>query len=348
MQYEKDIQTRDIHILRFICFSVLGCCGQRVASYSCAWFLAWFSALFLLSLSFFSYSQPIAEYEYINIVYAQGNDIEQKKYIETIERIKQLQSKVHVRVINRNVRPSAMQSQLFSAGVQCVIALGPVALNTLNAMSHKHKFDIVYGFINESPSRNSEIFGVSLSPLPETLFDQLIALDNIRKNVHVIYLKNRDEELIVEAKKAALSRGIVLNAIPTNGISDMAIKYQALLSDIDATSDALWLLSGNDMDSVIINAIMAQAWKKKIFVFSSDYNDVNRGVMFSVIPNYSALGDRLSELLNSLRYKPKQKPFISFTETVRPNFNALTAKHLGITLPKKLSQNYMILHPAKK
>ncbi len=288
----------------------------------------------------------IASYEYIYIVYAQGDDVEHKKYVETIERIKLLEPNVRVRFVNRNAPPSNLQSELFKEAAQCVIGLGRPALAALNGMSHKHKFDIVYGLVDDKPTSRSDYFAISTSPSPRILFEQLGVLDAKRKKIFVVYLKGRDDELIKVAQKEAESKGLTLVALESEGLSDMAVKFQNAIKEIDAKRDALWLLSSAEVDSAIVNGILSQAWERKMFVFSSNYLDVNRGVIFSLRPDYSSLGDKLVERLSSIRFKPKQQPFVAFTHDASVVVNTLTAKHLGVAFSEHQLDRYTFINPA--
>jgi len=293
-----------------------------------------FSLLPLIVLFLFYSHSPlaskVASYEYIYIVYAQGDDARQKHYVETIERIKELEPHIRIRLINKRTLSSALQRQLFTDGVECIIGLGEPTLRTLNGMTHKHKFDIVYGFINENPSQHADYFGVSTVPSPKVIFNQLGVIDPSRKKVFVVYLKGRDDELIADAQSAAKLQGISLVSLASDSLSDMAVQFQTAIKNINIKEDALWLLSSTKMDSAITNGILAQAWERQIFVFSSDYRDVNRGVLFSLKPNYTKLGDRLSEQLNSLRFESKKHPYVSATQDVNVVVNSLTAEHLKI------------------
>ena len=187
--------------------------------------------------------------------------------------------------------------------------------------------------------------GISLSPAPERLFQQLRKLAPNIEQIRVIYHPHTNSWLIKEARQAAEEAGLKLIAEPAESAKDAAPRYRDLLTSTTDGKDALWLLQGDPTldERGLLPLIMGQAWEKNLLVFSSNPSHVQRGALFSLFPDNLKLGQRLAEKARQVAIGKD-----SGAETMRDlriAVNIRTAEHLGLKISRVDRRGFDLVFP---
>ncbi|MDX8386011.1 MAG: hypothetical protein R8M11_05800, partial [Gallionella sp.] len=84
-------------------------------------------------------------------------------------------------------------------------------------------------------------------------------------------------------------------------------------------------------ERAVLPLILQKSWNQGISVFSSNFNHVRRGVLFSLYPDNIGLGGSLATMAQGiLASKSKETHGISPLRDVMSVGNQRTAKHLGV------------------
>jgi len=195
----------------------------------------------------------------------------------------------------------------------------------------------------------SSISGVSMAPSPKLLFSRLKQLSPNVTKINVVYRPEIDDVLMENARAAAASLGIDLNAIPAGSTKETAIAYRELLKKQSKKKEALWLCrSGKSLDKALMGNLLSVSWRKDLTVFSSNLSDVSRGVLFSLYPDNKKTGRQLGDMLFAKINKTDSINKIIFSSQLHSALNRRTAEHLGIYVSKEEERKYQLLFPLKR
>ena len=203
-------------------------------------------------------------------------------------------------------------------------------------------------YVTDTTFANS--VGISLTPDPNQLFDQLKRLSPRTKHVFVVYNPARYQWLVDLAKPAATALGITLTAKAAEGLRDSARIHRDILRKADNRTDSVWLLQDPNIigSNTILPMILKESWNKKIIVFSSNPSDVPRGVLFSFYADNKALGRSLARLaLNRLDHSQRDSNSISPLQDALSAINIRTASHIGLHIPYEEQRKFGLVFPRK-
>ncbi|NOX91251.1 MAG: ABC transporter substrate-binding protein [Gammaproteobacteria bacterium] len=192
--------------------------------------------------------------------------------------------------------------------------------------------------------------GISLTPDPKQLFNQLKRLSPGTKRVFVVYNPARYQWLINLATPAAERLGITLVAKAAEGLRDSARIHRDILRGARKRTDSVWLLQDSSIvgSNTILPMILKESWNKKLIVFSSNPSDVPRGILFSFYADNKALGKNLAKLaLARLDANQKSSAFILPLPDALSAVNLRTASHLGLHIPFEEQRKFGLVFPRK-
>lgn len=246
-------------------------------------------------------------------------------------------------ILSRKHRTEDLQQWLQANKIGAVVALGSRSLKALPTLpSHLPR---VLGAVQLNHGED-QLSGVYLSPSPLQLFKRLRQLRPSIHTVHVVDLSNRNRWLMHTAHQQAAVLGLVLNQLSAKDLTDVARHYQQLLNNIDPVTEAIWLArGGNKLDRALLNQILEAAWKDNLVVFSSNFGDVKRGVLFSLYPDNHAMGMRLAQLLQQLQKDPQSPLGMAPAENLLIAVNLRTADHLGLHFSPSELRDFHFVYP---
>lgn len=230
--------------------------------------------------------------------------------------------------------------------VNAVVVLGRRGLRAAQGLPARLK--IVIGGVLEVP-RLDRFAGIALTPDPAALFDRLKTLAPGVTRVTVVYSPERSAWLIDLARRAAQSRGLVLNALPATDVRETAVLYRDFLAEQEDGADAIWLpqdpLSVDDR--AILPFILEEAWEKSLVVFSSNPAYVRRGVLFSLYPDNVGMGRSLAALaVGGLQNATPENARIAPLQDLRIAVNLRTADHLRLKLTPRQRHEFDLVFPS--
>jgi len=192
--------------------------------------------------------------------------------------------------------------------------------------------------------------GISLTPDPKQLFDQLKRLSPGTRRVFVVYNPVRYQWLIDLAKPVAGALGITLVTKAAEGPRDSARIHRDILREARRRTDSVWLLQDSSIidSNTILPMILKESWNKKLIVFSSNPSDVPRGILFSFYADNKVLGENLAKLAFSrLDTRQKTDAFILPLPGALSAVNLRTASHLGLHIPFEEQRQFGLVFPRK-
>lgn len=228
-----------------------------------------------------------------------------------------------------------------SSRVEGVIALGKQGY--LVAKSTKLEVPVVIGALPLAPNGFS---GISLSPDPVEMLGLLHSLAPDIKKVYVVYSKV-NEWLVTLARTGAKRVDIVLEATEVSDLKGAVQAYRVLLQKVQPGKDAIWLPLDHATadDDIVLPMLLQAAWEKEILLFSSKPSHAQRGVLFSVFPDYYKMGVRLAQFARkgASQTKTQVEPLTDLEVAV----NLRTAAHLGLRFDTRQQENFDLIFPSR-
>jgi putative ABC transport system substrate-binding protein len=179
-----------------------------------------------------------------------------------------------------------------------------------------------------APGPDTSTFsGISLTPDPDRLFALLKRLAPSIKRVFVVFNPAQNRWLIEIARDSAKRHGLELVEREAQDLRAAALEYQALLPKVQEKQDALWLPQDSSTvdEGVILPLILKEAWDRNLLVFSSNFANVRKGILFALYPDNKGWGRELADLAYAA-----SAPRIVPLKTLRSAINTRTASHLGL------------------
>ncbi len=251
------------------------------------------------------------------------------KIIEGIEG--RLKGKVASFPLSENTNTNDLALQIKRNGIQIAIVLGKPAIKA--AMSFDRDITIIAGgilSINESERRN--IIGVSFTPDPDLLFENLkFVLPDIKK-ITVLYDPKYNGWLIDSAYEAAKKNGVELAAIESTNLGVAARYYTTALGSIDGRKEAFWLPQDPTTvnETTLLPLILKEAWEHHIPLVSSNLAHIKKGALLAVYPDNSWLGSTLAKMALKVLAGEKYRPGLLPLRDLQTAINLRTAVHLSI------------------
>jgi len=241
------------------------------------------------------------------------------------------------------LRVEDLQQWLDVNNIGAVVALGSRSLKILPSLP-PHLPRVLGAVLLDHGDEH--LSGVSLSPSPHQLFQRLRQLRPSIHTVHVVNPAYQGPWLMEKAHQAAADQGLTLNQLNALGMSHAARHYRQLLNNIEPSTEAIWLPQvGKKLDSALLNLLLEAAWADKLVVFSSNFADVKRGVLFSLYPDNRAMGIRLARMLQQLQKKPRPPLGMAPVENLLIAVNLRTADHLGLHFSPSELRDFHFVYP---
>lgn len=199
--------------------------------------------------------------------------------------------------------------------------------------------------IGALPIKPNGVSGISLSADPTFLFQSLNNLAPNISKVHVVY-SSASNWLIDLASDQAQQYGLRINKLEVKNIKQALASYEQLLNHIDSTTDAIWLPADKitTHDQVILPTLLASSWEHNLVLFSSTSTHSKRGALFSVVPDYHALGKQLVTMVKQI-HSSDQKTSVIPLQHLKLAVNLRTASHLGYNYPAQQKTQFHLTYP---
>lgn len=226
--------------------------------------------------------------------------------------------------------------------IRAIIALGKPGF--VAALAAGDELPVVTGALQIAPGN---LFGISLSPDPTLLFKHLKELVPKAKGVHVVYTESTGW-LIKLAESAARARGLRFTAYPVHDLREAVRQYQELLRTFRGPTEAIWLpldhVSANE--DVILPMLLQAAWDRDLVIFSSKPSHAQRGALFSLFPDYFAMGQSLARMALHPDRSLARQGVIPLAD-VKVAVNLRTALHLGLRFTPRQQERFGLLFPSR-
>ncbi|MCK9608059.1 MAG: hypothetical protein M0R33_16575 [Methylomonas sp.] len=232
--------------------------------------------------------------------------------------------------------------------IDVVVTLGRAGLAVAKPLSSV--FPVVIGATIIRPNEVPRgLTGISLTPAPEAMFDHLIKLVPNIKKVTVIYDSRQTAWEIDHAEQAALERGLILNAKPTENLRDSSELFQQILREVKDNSIALWLPRENTAmdEQSLLPEVLREAWEKNFVVFSSNLDHVRKGALFSLYPDNFGMGRSLANLALQQTQSKGKFESVKLLRDLLVAVNLRTADHLGLRFSNQTRREFAMVFPTR-
>ncbi|PHS72654.1 MAG: hypothetical protein COB22_04810 [Cycloclasticus sp.] len=253
---------------------------------------------------------------------------------------------IHLQIIDKSTNESDIFESLQQNKPDVVILLG----GNFKPLQDKiaASYNTIHGatFFNNKDALNGRV-GISMDPEPAQLFTELIKIHPAIKKIHVVFEANSNGWLIQRAAQAAKNKGLILVSHEASSTQQAALIYRELARNNNHSENALWLLHHDptlDTKS-LLPRILADAWKYKQVVISSNPSHVRRGALLSLLPDNQKIGQDLALVANNMLNG--QKINIEPMRTSLVVANIRTAKHLSGTIRLQQKNNFALTYPRK-
>ncbi len=253
-------------------------------------------------------------------------------YRTVFEQVMQgIESRIAVRryALHETADIAGLQNTLDVAKPVAIIALGQRGAKASSAL--RTRVPKVVGAVLLPPGEEgSGVSGISLTPDPDLLFARLRALAPRVRRVIVVYSEAQNGWLIAQAKAAAETRGLELDAHRAEDLPAAAQVYRKVLADRRDDRTAIWL----PMDTLaldettLVPMILERSWNRRMVIFSSSLAHVSKGAVFTLYPDNQKMGRRLAEL--ALEARHNGTPVFMPLRDTRFALNVRSASHLGL------------------
>lgn len=203
---------------------------------------------------------------------------------------------------------------------------------------------VLVGGINALPGQTPWP-GFSLIVDPElfvqTLREGLPAITTV-----VVIHHAEDRVWLQRVEQAAASRGLRVEPLAVADAESAVLQITRTLERIDPRTTALWF-SRNTLSlntELIFPFVLEETWKRRIAAFSDTVAHTQRGLLFSLYPDYGGVGEELGGHLRDAA-RPAAAG-LRYTRAARLALNIRTARHLGLTPPPALIERAGPVFPA--
>lgn len=272
------------------------------------------------------------------VVYNQIIDGIQKQYRGTVKLVE----------VNRKLtkeQAAQLADQTVKEKPSMVIALGPSGRKV--GRYFKNKVPWVSGANLMRPSSKSKSSGITPEANPNVMFENLKELAPNVKRIFIVYSK-RNQWLVDIASVASKEQGFEFNAIKVNNLEQALVEYSRLTKEVLNKNDAIWLPVDKKTvdDKVVLPFVIEKAWDKRFVVFSSKPKYVQRGVLFSLMPDNEVTGKELVKMVETM-YKESVVPGVKTTSAVNLAVNLRTASHLGFKYSQSQKRRFLVTFPTQ-
>jgi putative ABC transport system substrate-binding protein len=253
---------------------------------------------------------------------------------------------VHPYAVKEGFNASGFTQWLDRQNADALVVLGRRGVNFATAL--QVNIPVFVGavlYVGEPKLKSAP--GISLTPDPKLLFQNLKQLAPKVERILAVYNPERYSWLIKHASAAAKKLNVQLVAEPATGLSEAAQIYRRYLAQSQSGKDAIWLMQ--DATTVgersVLPLILREAWQKKLLIFSSNPSHVRRGALFSLYADRKKLGRSIGKLVTEqVRSNKKQDGLLPLTD-VHIAVNLRTAGHIELTIPYNRQRQFDLVFP---
>ncbi len=232
---------------------------------------------------------------------------------------------------------------------QAQIGLGRVGVNYVATLSEP--LPTVFGAIQAPLGASEKAATISLVPDPRQVLQRLRHFVPAIRNVHLLFDAERSDFFVARASQAAEALGLNLITHESSDAENSLNLYRQLLQGLNPGTDAVWMVNGPSAAQInaVLPIILKAAWKRKIVVFSSQATHAKRGVLFSICPDYKALGVALAKQAHRCRTQPQrcQHQTVMPLSAIKTAVNTKTASRLGLALDYEHDPYIDLIFPEK-
>lgn len=203
---------------------------------------------------------------------------------------------------------------------------------------------IIAGGVSLNPNG---ISGISLSGDPRQFFKRLKELAPKTRNVSIVYSEQMNGWWVHIAEAAAKDYQLTLKRYPADNIRDAVRQYKAMLLESEPITDAIWIpLIDLAPTKTVLPVVLKTAWAKRLPVFSNNPLHTKQGVLFSLYPNNTSMGEHLAEVAIEAISQP-DNPQVKLSSDLKIAFNRRTAAHLGLKVSPSQLRSFDRVYPLK-
>ncbi len=194
------------------------------------------------------------------------------------------------------------------------------------------------------------LYGLSLTPDPQLLFQRLLNLAPTVKRIHVVYNPERYQWLISFAEAAGAQTGIEIVSYKATDLRSSAKIHREIVQKSVPKEEAIWLLQDSTLvgDANVLPYLLKEAWQRGIVIFSSNPRHVQRGALLSLYSEREQSGEELGTLAKKVIYnRDKLKHLFFPAQKVKSTVNIRSAGHLGIRFNSEQLSHYDLIFPKK-
>lgn len=222
---------------------------------------------------------------------------------------------------------AALKARLETLDPSDIIALGKRA-SELTGEAQPRAPLLVAG-VKQPVSSTGPPRGISSVVDPRLMLQTLHELAPGIRRVNVVIDSARDGWIKDPAATAARALGLEILFHEAGSVKEAAKQFSTVLGTQSRPEfEALWLLEDRTLVTQdTLPAIIEKSWARRIVVFSSVYEHVRKGALFTLAPDPRAWGRRLAREALGRRTVPDAG--MSFLEDVHRVGNARMATHLS-------------------
>lgn len=248
--------------------------------------------------------------------------------------------RLHSRAISERDSADEINAWVAANQSQVAVVLGDLSPTLTGSLAATTMLIRGAGALNDNAQP-----GVSLASSPAQMFSRLRQIKPDVDRVFVVYKPQATGWLITAGRAAARDQGIELVASACEDVQQAGAAFGRILQQARPGRDAIWLT----LDPVVpvnqlLPVLLRESWDKYLVLFSNNPVDVAKGALFSLYPDYPAMGRQLAERAKRQLAKPSLGgPEAS--EHLNGAFNTRTASHLGIVLNDRQRQAFDRIFP---
>jgi len=201
------------------------------------------------------------------------------------------------------------------------------------------------------PVRSKHVlYGLSLAPDPQLLFERLLELTPTIKKIHVVYNPDRYQWLISIAETAGISSDIEIIKYEARNLRSSAKIHREIVQQSKPNEEAIWLLQDASLvgDANVLPYLLKEAWLRGIIIFSSNPRHVQRGALLSLYSERELSGQELGTLAKRVVHHSDELEHLFFpAKNLKSTVNIRSAGHLGIRFNSEQLKNYDLIFPKK-
>ncbi len=300
-------------------------------------------ALILIGLAYLS-TAPGAESRSVAVLYPDIGGEYNSVFSSIADGITEtIGTPLHRIPLSNDYSSADLANRLRNLSTKGVVALGRRGLEASRAVEWNGPL-VLGAVIRDSSIADKKLSGISLDPDPRPVFGYLKLLAPRVRRIHLVLNQERSGWIVERARLAASDMGLSLVLKEVTSRREAALAYRDVLASIDGSQDALWLpIDPDTVDETTLQLVLRAAWNDRFIAFSSTADHAQRGVLFSVIPDYVAVGRQLGSLLQA-QMRGEAAAGVRPNGELRLAVNMRTARHLGLEFSRSTEAKIAVVY----